>query len=317
MKIMLLYVFLSLMGCLAFAAPATKIKLALNWKAEPQFGGFYAAKLNGEFQKRGLDVEILEGGSGTPTVQMLGANKVDYAIVSAEEIILAQDRGSRIVGLYATYQTNPQAIMTHESRAFKSLKDVFASGGALAMQSGLSYAQFLMKKYPQPKVKIVPYLGGITNFLKDPEYSQQCFFTSEPLLAEKAGLKVKTFLISEEGFNPYTTVVAVPAETLQKDPKTAKAMIEAVRAGWQAYLKNPEPTNKLMAGLNKSMDTETYTKSAAAQKNLIETAETQQKGLGFMSEQRWRDLITQLKELKIIKKPLNPKDLYQWEDPYL
>ncbi|WP_413291522.1 ABC transporter substrate-binding protein [Bdellovibrio sp. HCB337] len=311
MKIMLLNILVSLSATMVFAATPTKTKLALNWKAEPQFGGFYTAQINGEFKKRGLDVEILEGGSGTPTVQMLGANKVDYAIVSAEEIILAQDRGSKIVGLFATYQTNPQAIMTHEARGFKTLKDVFASEGVLSVQSGLSYAQFLLKKYPQPKVKVVPYLGGITNFVKDPQYSQQCFFTSEPLLAEKAGLKTKTFLVSEEGFNPYTTVVAVSAETLKKDPKTSKAMIDAIRAGWEEYLKNPEPTNKHMAGINKSMDAETFAKSATAQKSLIETTETKQKGLGFMSEQRWQDLITQLKDLKIIKKSLNPKDLYQ------
>lgn len=179
------------------------------------------------------------------------------------------------------------------------------------MQSGLSYAQFLMKKYPQAKVKIVPYLGGIANFRKDPQYSQQCFFTSEPLLAEKAGIKTKTFLVSDEGFNPYTTVVAVNAEALKKDPKTAKAIVEAVRAGWESYLKNPEPTNKLMAGLNKAMDAETFTKSAAVQKPLIETSETKQKGLGFMSNERWQSLLSQLKELKIIKKDLKPPEMYQ------
>lgn len=294
-----------------FAETPKKLTLALNWKAEPQFGGFYAAQLMGEFKKRGLDVQILEGGSGSPTVQMLAAHKADFAIASAEEIALAQDRGAKVVGLFATYQTNPQAIMTHQESGFASLKEAFASEGVLAMQSGLSYAQFLLKKYPQPKTKIVPYLGGITNFIKDPKYSQQCFYTSEPLIAEKSGLKVKVFLVSEEGFNPYTTVVAVNEKSLQKDPKATKAFIEAVRSGWQEYLKNPEPTNKLMAGLNKSMLAETFTQSAALQKNLIETPETQKKGLGIMSEDRWKDLISQLKELKIIKKNLNPQELYK------
>jgi ABC-type nitrate/sulfonate/bicarbonate transport system substrate-binding protein len=41
-----------------------KIRLALNWKPEPEFGGFYAAP----FSNNGLDVEILPGGAGTPTV---------------------------------------------------------------------------------------------------------------------------------------------------------------------------------------------------------------------------------------------------------
>jgi NitT/TauT family transport system substrate-binding protein len=308
MKIML--PFLSL--CFSsFCFAGTPLKLALNWKAEPQFGGFYTAQLHGEFKKRGLDVTVLEGGSGTPTVQMLGAKKVDFAIVSAEEIIIAREHGADVVALFATYQTNPQAIMTHEERQFKSLKDVFATDGVLSMQSGLSYAQFLLKKYPQPKVKIVPNLGGISNFLKDPKYSQQCFYTSEPLLAAKSGVKTKVFLVSEEGFNPYTTVVAASGDTLKKDPKTAKAFIEAVRAGWNAYLKNPEPTNKHMATINKSMDTATFTQSADAQKPLIETAETKQKGLGFMSEERWKSLANQLRDLQIIKKELSVKDLYQ------
>ncbi|HEY8271608.1 MAG TPA: ABC transporter substrate-binding protein [Pseudobdellovibrionaceae bacterium] len=307
-KIMILSLMLVSVG---FAETPKKIKLALNWKAEPQFGGFYAAQLNGEFKKRDLEVEISEGGSGTPTIQMLASGKTDFAIASAEEIILAQDRGSKILGLFATYQTNPQAIMTHQESHFQSIKETLEAEGVLSMQSGLSYAQFLLKKYPQPKVKIVPYLGGITNFAKNPKYSQQCFFTSEPLIAEKAGLKVKVFLISEEGFNPYTTVVATSEETLKKDPKAAKAFIEAVRSGWQEYLKNPEQANKLMAGINKSMQAETFTKSAALQKSLIETPETQQRGLGFMSEERWKKLISQLKELKIIKKDLNVKGLYQ------
>lgn len=312
MKIMLLIasLFFSI-SVLAAETPLKSVRLALNWKAEPQFGGFYVAQLRGDFRKQGLNVTILEGGSGTPTVQMLGANKVDFAIVSAEEIIVAQERGSKIVALFATYQTNPQAIMTHQKRGFKTLKDVFASEGAVAMQSGLSYAQFLMKKYPKPKARIVPYLGGITNFAKDPKYSQQCFSTSEPLLAEKSGLKVKTFLVSEEGFNPYTTVLATSAATLAKDPKLVKAMVDAVRAGWREYMQYPEPANKYMATLNKSMDAATFTKSAEAQRSLILTPEVQKIGLGAMTEKRWQDLIGQLKSLNIIKKDLKAKDLFQ------
>ncbi len=284
--------------------------LALNWKAEPQFGGFYAAHLNGEFKKRQLEVQIVEGGSGTPTAQMLGAGKVQFAIVSGEEVLIARERGSKITALFATYQTNPQAIMTHESQGFKSLKEVFYSEGVLSLQKGLSYAQFLLQKYPQPKIKITPPSGGISQFSTDPKYSQQCFSTSEPLLAAKAGLKVKTFLISEEGFNPYTTVLAT-TENMLKDEKTTKAFVEAVRAGWQDYLKNPEPTNKYMATLNKVMDASTFTESSAAQKPLIETSETQKNGLGYMSDERWKSLISQMKTLKLLKQESVVRGVYR------
>ena len=90
----------------------TTYKLALNWLPEPQFGGFYQALIDDEFKKQGLNVEILPGGSGTPTVQMLTKGVVDFAIVSAEEILISNDKNLKntVVGIFAAFQKNPQMI---------------------------------------------------------------------------------------------------------------------------------------------------------------------------------------------------------------
>ncbi|MGZ5279310.1 MAG: ABC transporter substrate-binding protein, partial [Pseudobdellovibrionaceae bacterium] len=205
--ISILVIFFSLLSTSQATGPS--LKLALNWKPEPQFGGFYTAEMMGFFEKQNLKVQIQEGGSGTPTVQMLAAGKIEYAVVSADEIILAHDRGAKdLVAIFAVYQTNPQGIMTHAARNFTKIEEVFKSDGTLLWQSGLPYAQFILKNYGPFNVKTAPYLGGIGNFQKDPKISQQCFVTSEPLTAETAGLKVKTFLVADTGYNPYTTVVA-------------------------------------------------------------------------------------------------------------
>lgn len=290
--------------CAAFSiattAAADPIKLALNWKAEPQFGGFYAAKFNGDFSRNKLDVDILEGGSGTPTVQMLAAGKVDYAIVSADEIVIAHDRGAKnIVALFATYQTNPQAIMTHAERNFTSIADIMHGDGLLLWQSGLAYAQFFKKHYAPIKVTTAPYLGGIGNFQQDRKISQQCFVTSEPLAAEKAGIKIKTFMVADSGYNPYTTVLATTREHLQKNPEQVAHIVASVRAGWNAYLQDPSSTNAKMAQFNKAMDLPTFLASAQAQKPLIATPADSK--LGSMTAQRWQTLVEQLREIKMIK----------------
>src|SRR6187455_1351226 len=72
-------------GLLASCSSKPKIRLALNWKPDPQFGGFYAAP----WEERKLDVEILPGGAGTPTVQMIGAGSAEFGIVSADELVVA------------------------------------------------------------------------------------------------------------------------------------------------------------------------------------------------------------------------------------
>ncbi|WP_413612157.1 ABC transporter substrate-binding protein [Bdellovibrio sp. HCB-110] len=292
----------------AFAQPPTSVTLALNWKAEPEFGGFYSAALQGIYKKHGLDVKILEGGSGTPTVQMLANNKVEFAIVSADEIILSQDRNAKnkVKGLFAVYQTSPYIVMTHAEKNFKTLKDVFASEGILSMQSGLPYYQFLVQKFGKPKVKVVPYTGGVSNFLNNKNFSQQGFITTEPLSAEKAGAKVKSFLIADEGFNPYLVVIAATEETLSKKPELVKKIVTASREGWISYLKDPKATNQYMATLNKSLDLETFNKAADIQKPLIETKET----LGSMTSARWETLVQQLKDLKLIKSSPKAQDLF-------
>lgn len=294
------------MSTLTAAAP---LQLALNWKAEPQFGGFYAAQYLGIFTRNKLDVEISEGGSGTPTVQMLAAGKVDYAIVSADEIVIAHDRGANnIVALFATYQTNPQGIMTHAERGFNSIDDVMKSDGTLLWQSGLAYAQYFKKKYAPIKVNTAPYLGGIGNFQNDSKVSQQCFVTSEPLNAARAGINVKTFLIADSGYNPYTTVLATTREHLQENPDEVRHMATAVREGWSEYLKNPEPINAKMALLNKSMDAQTFLASANAQQALIATPEN--KKLGGMSTARWQALVNQLLDIRMIKAPVDANTLF-------
>lgn len=289
---------LALIGCVS--AQAEPLRLALNWKAEPQFGGFYAAQFNGEFARNHLQVEIIEGGSGTPTVQMLAAGKVDYAIVSADELVIAHDRGAKnLVAVFATYQTNPQAIMTHAERGFTGIADVMHGDGLLLWQAGLAYAQYFKKHYAPIKVATAPYLGGIGNFQNDAKISQQCFATSEPLAAAKAGIKVKTFMVADSGYNPYTTVLATTREHLQKEPEQVAKVVASVRAGWSDYLQNPEPTNVKMAQLNKAMDAATFRASAQAQKALIETKDGHR--LGSMTAQRWQTLAEQLHEISMIK----------------
>jgi NitT/TauT family transport system substrate-binding protein len=294
-----------LAGC---TKSSQKIRLALNWKPDPQFGGFYAAP----FHAHGLDVEILPGGAGTPTIQMVGAGSAEFGVVSADELVVARSQGNDVVALFAVFQNNPQGIMVHASRKLASLADLFKSSGTIALQRGLPYARLLEKKYGFDKVKIVPSPGGdISAFLADKNFAQQCFIMSEPLTAKHQGADVQVFPVSDAGYNPYTTVLTTSGDSLRKDPDRAKAMVAAVREGWRAYVNDPEPTNQRMNQLNPSMAPEVFAEVAEAQKPFIETDETRRNGLGGMTEERWQTLIGQLKELGDIQKAPAAADCYR------
>ena len=176
----------------------SKIRFVLNWKPDPQFGGFYAAP----YATHGLNVEVLPGGAGTPTAQMIGAGSAEFGIVSADELVVARSGGNDLVALFAVFQNCPQGIMAHASRNLASIGDVLKEG-TLAIQSGLPYARILKKKYGFDHVKVVPSPGGdISAFLRDEKFAQQCFVMSEPLLAKHAGDQPNVSGKRPGGFTP-------------------------------------------------------------------------------------------------------------------
>ena len=296
----LLLTALALAGCKG-EAPAKVLTLTLDWKPEPEFGGFYAAQLNGAFARQGLTVELKSAGEGAPTWQLVATGKTPFATTAADQVLIARAQGADVVALFAVYQTSPQAIMTHRARGFSKIEDVFASPGTLAAESN-AWLKFLRAKFPEPQVKLTGYAGGVSTFLAKPDYSQQCFVFSEPVIAKRQGADPQTFLVADAGYNPYTTVVIAKGDYVRANPEAAKKLVAACREGWRAYLDDPRPANEHMAKLNTSMDPQTFADGAVAQKPLIENEETRRAGLGTMSAARWEALGQQLVDLKVIEK---------------
>ncbi len=117
---------------------------------------------------------------------------------------------------------------------------------------------------------------------------------------------MQVFPVSDVGYNPYTTVLAIAGDALRNDPARASAMVAAVREGWRAYLDDPKPTNQRMNQLNPSMAADVFAEVAEAQKPLIETAP-----LGGMTKERWETLIAQLKDLGDIQNAPAAQDCFR------
>ena len=288
----------------------TKVVLALDWVPEPEFGGFYAGRESGAYQRHGIKLEIQGGGAGVPVLQMVATGRSDFGTVGADELLTARARGADLVALFAVFQTSPQGIMVHASRKLQKLEDAFHSG-TLALETGKAYAAYLKKKFAWDGVKIVPYDGGVAHFLTDPSFGQQCYVTSEPIAARQKGADPAVFLIADAGFNPYATVVVTRRELLQKSPALVKEFVLATREGWRDYLDRPQATNALLARLNSALDSATLSAAAEAQKPLIENADSKQHGLGSMQRVRWQALADQLLDLKFLDKPASVADSFQ------
>jgi NitT/TauT family transport system substrate-binding protein len=276
----------------------SKVKVQLNWVPEPEFGGIYAARAMGAYQKQNLDVEIASGGPTVPVLQVVASGQMDFGVVGADDVVLARARGVDVVAVFATFQHSPLGVMVRASRGIEKLEDL--KSGTLAIEPGLAFAQWLKKKYTFAGVTIVPYDGGVAKFLSDPQYAQQCYVTSEPIAARQKGVEPKVFSARETGFDPYTNVLIVRGESLKTKLPMVKAFVAATREGWKSYLADPKPANAEMGKLNPAMDAATFAEASKAQEPLVQPQEKVE--LGAMNAERFQTLAAQLVELGTIQK---------------
>ena len=268
------------------------IKLALNWYPEAEHGGYYAADELAHFESHDRLVEIIPGSPGAVRVilQELAAGRVDFAVSSADQVVEQRARGLPIVALFAPLQQSPRCIMVHESSGFESLLDL--SGVELSMSETRPFALWMRKKLPLTNVTIVPFNGLVGEFLAKKNFAQQAYVFSEPFIAQENGGDPKTLMLSEIGYNPYSSVLVTTESMIESQPDVVRDVVAACRAGWTDYLSAPEITNKRLHRENSEMSMAALEFGANVLQELCRPEDNQP--IGSMTKERWETLIQQI-----------------------
>ncbi len=279
--------------------PVTDVELALNWLPEAEHGGFYAADVHGLFTERQLRVKIIPGGPGVPVIQNVASGKMTFGVTNADQVLLQRAQEADVVAVFAPIQQSPRCIMVHKKSGvtkFDDLKEM-----TLAINVNQTFLGYLKKRLPLTNVQIVPYSGSVAPFLEDERLGQQAYSFSEPFLAEEKGGDPLNLMVSDLGFNPYTSVLITRAEVIEKQPDLVRRMVAACRLGWRKYLDEPEKTNEHIHSLNKEMGMEILAFGTRTLKPLCEAGLTAPDRLGEMTAERWTTLAEQLVESGALK----------------
>ena len=277
----------------------TPVRIQLNWVPEPQFGGIYAAQMAGDFKAAGLDVQIIKGSAGVPSPQLTAEGKVEFGVVGGDQLVSMRSRGAPLVAVYASYQKFPRALVVHADSPFENLEALWRSKSTVGVEPGLPYVRWLNNLFGGKDLKLVPSQGGLAGFIDDPKRAQGVFIFAEPVELAQRKVKTRTFPVAESGYNPYTVVVATNEAYLADNKETVKAFVKALRSGWTRYLKDPKPTNAIMAKLNSAMSLDAMNIAADLARPYVENPGGP---IGAMTEERWTRLGKNLESLGTITK---------------
>src|SRR5229473_4431154 len=82
----------------------TKVRLQLQWVAQSQFAGYYAAAAKGYYKDVGLDVEIKQGGPDIVPQQVVASDGAEFGIAWVPKMLASREAGADLVNIAQVFQ---------------------------------------------------------------------------------------------------------------------------------------------------------------------------------------------------------------------
>jgi NitT/TauT family transport system substrate-binding protein len=211
-------------------------------------------------------------------------------------------------------QKDPQVLIAHPDQGIETLADLKGHPILLSDASVTAFWVWLKAKYGFTDDQVRKYNFNSAPFLADKRVAQQGYLTSEPYTIEKeARLKPKVFLLADDGYPGYATMILAPDSLIQQNPKAVKAFVEATAAGWQTYLHgDPAPADALIKKDNPEMtdDVLAQARDKMRQYGVVDGGDAKALGIGVMTDARWAEFFQMAAGQGVYPKTLDYKRAY-------
>ena len=125
-KLTVLLVFLVLLTGVAFASAdghLTPIKLQLQWVAQSQFAGYFAAVDQGFYTDEGLDVTILEGAVEIVPQQVVTSGGAEFGLAWVPKVLESREAGANLVNIAQVFQRSGTLEVSFVDTGIESVED--------------------------------------------------------------------------------------------------------------------------------------------------------------------------------------------------
>jgi len=286
------------------------IVLQTDWYAQPEHGGFYQALISGYYEDAGLAVEIRPGANINNVPQMVATNRIQFAIGTSDNLLMAISRGIPLLALFPYFQHDPQCVMFHPESGIERLEDL--DGRTVMLNPGAAYVQYLQKTLGI-RLHLVPLDYSLTRFLSDPTFVQQCFVTSEPYFVAQQGVEAGVLPLSSSGFDPYR-LLYTNADFAAANPELVRAFVDASARGWLTYIEGDgSAVHERLAALNPQQTAGfmAFTKQALTDYDLIHGNPGE--AFGRFDRARLQTHIGHLEALDLLDGPVAIEDAFGFE----
>jgi NitT/TauT family transport system substrate-binding protein len=290
----------------AIAQALDKVSFGTNWVAEAEHGGHYQALVDGTYRRYGLDVTIVPGGPQVNNRILLPVGKLDF-FMSANTLqsFDAVEQNVPTLAVAAMFQKDPQVLIAHPDQGIDKFEDLKQLTLFISKEGLASYFQWLKADFGFSEARVKPYTSNAQPFLADKRSAMQGYATSEPYAIEReARFKPKVFLIADQGFNSYSTLIETRRDLVDRKPDLVQRFVDASIIGWANYLYGDnKAANALIRRNNPEMTDELLAYSIAKMKEygIVDSGDTASLGIGAMTDARMQNFYDKMLRAGVVK----------------
>lgn len=242
------------------AASAEKLTVLLDWFVNPDHGPLYVAKARGEFEKRGLEVEFLAPADPNDPPKLVAAKQADIAISYQPQLHLQVDQGLPLRRIGTLVATPLNSLVVLKDGPVKSIADLkgrkvgFSVGG---FEDAMLAAMLGKYGLTMDDIELVNVNFSLSPSLIAGQVDAVigAFRNFEPNQMDIVGHPGRAFYVESEGVPAYDELIMVAHKDTLDDPRYP-AFLDAVEAGVQYMVNEPEKAWKLFVEQNPDLDDE-------------------------------------------------------------
>jgi NitT/TauT family transport system substrate-binding protein len=307
-SILILTILLAACANAGAAKPAglTAIKLPVGYVPNVQFAPLYVAIEKGYFKDEGLDV-TLDYNMETDSVALLGAGKLQFAIVSGEQVLLGRGKGLPVVYTGAWYNNFPVGVIVDPAKNVTKPADLKGLNIGLPGTYGANYiglrALLAEGGLTEADVKLNPI--GYTqaeSYASKKVDAASIYVTNEPILLKEKGLDYSLLKVSD-----YTSLVAnglaTNEVTIKDHPELVKGMVKAMLRGIDDANKDPDGAYEICKKYIENLDKADTKVQKAVLNASIEYWKSDKPGV--TSLESWQNMQKLLMDMGLLQKELD------------
>jgi NitT/TauT family transport system substrate-binding protein len=299
----------------AAAQTLEKVSFGTNWVAQAEHGGFYQAVADGTYKKYGLDVTIVPGGPNVNNRILLPVGKIDFFMsANTLQAFDAVEQKIPTVVVAAMFQKDPQVLLAHPDQGIEKFEDLKTLTLYISKEGLAGYYQWMKNEFGFTDRQVKPYTFNPQPFLADKRSAMQGYVTSEPYAVETVGrFKPKIFLLADQGFNTYSTLIETRRDLVEKKPDLVQRFVDASIIGWTNYLYGDNTAaNALIKRDNPEMDDARIAYSIARMKEfgIVDSGDARTLGIGAMTDARIKDFFDKMVRAGVVKPNIDYRRSY-------